>query len=263
MKITISSFLIAIMIVLTSSCKKKEGCTDATALNFDPTAELNCCCEYSDAFDLTFHMHNYIGPDEVTEGNTYVINGVNTKLDITRFYVSNIRLVDADGIETTATGKYLLITPAEETYPAGALPAGNYTKLRFDIGIDSITNHADPSQYPLNDPLGPQFPNMHWGWDFGYIFIRIDGFADKDLNGSTESAFEMHIGKDSFLTTIELDYPFETEAQKSYAAHIVVNWTELFAGIDMTGDIITHTTDNLDLANQIINNLGNVFTKEE
>ena len=25
---------------------------------------------------------------------------------------------------------------------------------------------------------------MHWSWDAGYIFIRIDGMADQDLNGT-------------------------------------------------------------------------------
>lgn len=29
-----------------SSCKKNEGCTDPSAINYDPDAEKNCCCEY-------------------------------------------------------------------------------------------------------------------------------------------------------------------------------------------------------------------------
>ena len=29
-----------------SSCKKKEGCTDPTATNYDPDAEKDCCCEF-------------------------------------------------------------------------------------------------------------------------------------------------------------------------------------------------------------------------
>ena len=172
-------------------------------------------------------------------------------------------MVDASGNETPATGEYLLVLPEEEMYTTGSLPPGDYIKLRFDIGIDSATNHADPSTYNLGDPLGPQFPNMHWGWDFGYIFLRIDGMVDKDLNGSTETPFEIHLGKDEFLTAVEIDYPFNTEAGSTYDAHITINWTELFEGVDMTGELTTHTGDNMTLATQIANNLEVIFSKEE
>lgn len=30
-----------------SSCKRKEGCTDPTATNYDPDAERDCCCEFA------------------------------------------------------------------------------------------------------------------------------------------------------------------------------------------------------------------------
>lgn len=41
-------FLIAAMTIVVFSCKKKEGCTDSNALNFDVEAEKSCesCCEY-------------------------------------------------------------------------------------------------------------------------------------------------------------------------------------------------------------------------
>lgn len=235
---------------------------DVNALNYDPSAEVDCCCEYPDEFNLNLHLHNDFGAEELQEGDTVVINGITSKLDITRFYISNIRLVDADGNETPATGKYLLVKPEQEDYPIGVLPSGNYAKIRFDIGIDSATNHGDPSVYPLDDPLGPQFPNMHWGWDFGYIFMRIDGFADKDADGSLESIIQMHLGLDQYLYTAEVDYPLNAEAQENYDIHLVFDWQALFAGVDMTDNTITHTSDNWDLADILYGNLGSVFSAE-
>lgn len=245
-----------------SSCKKKEGCMDPNALNYDPSAEVDCCCEYAQEFNLSLHLHNNFGTEELAEGDTLIINGITSRLDITRFYISNIRMVDADGNETPSSGKYILVTPGEEEYPAGILPSGDYTKIRFDIGIDSATNHGDPSIYPLDDPLGPQFPNMHWGWDFGYIFLRIDGLVDRDMNGSLESIIQMHLGLDDYLYTVEIDYPFNAEAQGSYVAHLVFEWQKLFVGVDMTVNTITHTSDNWDLADILYGNLPNVFSKE-
>lgn len=42
-----SLLLIAAVAVALPSCKKKEGCTDPTASNYDADAEKDCCCEYT------------------------------------------------------------------------------------------------------------------------------------------------------------------------------------------------------------------------
>ena len=39
--------MIAALSVALPACKKKEGCTDPTANNFDADAEKDCCCEYA------------------------------------------------------------------------------------------------------------------------------------------------------------------------------------------------------------------------
>lgn len=45
---TIGLLLIGAVAVALPACKKKkEGCTDAAALNYDPDADKNCCCEYA------------------------------------------------------------------------------------------------------------------------------------------------------------------------------------------------------------------------
>ncbi len=245
-----------------SSCTKKEGCTDPNALNYDASAEKDCCCEYATTFDLELHLHGYVGANALLEGNTYTINGVDTRLDLVQFYVSNIRVVDASGTEFPAEN-YLLVKPEVNGYDAGAVEAGSYTALRFDIGIDSLTNHADPSVYPANDPLGPQFPPMHWSWDAGYIFIRIDGMADQDLNGTPETAFEMHVGKDANRVAVEIPYAFSAEAGDAFTFHLNVNWNNFFDGVDMTGDITTHTSDNLDLTSILVTNINGMFSLEE
>ncbi|MCB9170735.1 MAG: T9SS C-terminal target domain-containing protein [Flavobacteriales bacterium] len=35
------------------ACKKKEGCTDPSALNYDPDADKDCCCEYATNKEFT------------------------------------------------------------------------------------------------------------------------------------------------------------------------------------------------------------------
>lgn len=255
-------FLLCIA-VIGVSCKKKEGCTDATALNYDASAEKDCCCEYQTTFHLDMHLHPYFGATPLAEGSTFVINGVSTRLDITRFYISNIRLVDASGNETAIAGKYLLVTPEFDDYDIGDVEAQDYTSVKFDIGVDSVTNHEDPAQYQLGDPLGFQTPPMHWGWDIGYIFMRVDGEADTTGDAIPDKSFQMHLGTDDFLSTATVDYAISASAGGGFTIHLNVLWNKLFEGVDMTGNLTTHTTDSVILAEQLVSNIGNMFVKEE
>ncbi len=261
--LTISALLILISF---NSCKKIEGCTDETATNYDPEAEVNVGCIYNESFAVEMHMHQYIGAEELVEESIYELGGVATKLNLVQFYISNIILVDANGNETPAEGVYLLMKPEEEEYAIGNFPAGDYTKIMFDVGIDSATNHADPSLYEIGDPLGAQFPNMHWGWSFGYIFVRIDGEADVTGDGAPDNPdglFELHLGSDHYVATIEIDLPLTIGEGQENICHLKTQWETFFNGVDLSTDNTTHSTDNVDLANTIYGNIFDMFSPED
>jgi len=255
----------ALVFTVFNSCNKKEGCMDPAALNFNPDAEVDKGCLYTESYATEMHMHQYINGGELVAGNTYTINGTQVALDLVQFYVGNITLIDADGNETVAEDVYLLVKPDEEAYAIGNIPAGNYTAIRFDVGIDSATNHADPSQYALGDPLGAQSPSMHWGWSFGYIFIRIDGQADSDADGTPDpaGAFEMHAGEDHYLATIELPISLTIGDGQENIIHMEADWDTFFTGVDMVNDNTMHGSDNEPLANLLLDNTLNMFSTED
>ncbi|MCB9745595.1 MAG: metallo-mystery pair system four-Cys motif protein [Alphaproteobacteria bacterium] len=108
-----------------------------------------------------------------------------------RFYVHDLRLVDASGAETAVTlhddgvwqdGTVALIdfedgsalcsngTTPTNSMVHGEVPAGEYTGLRFTLGVPFELNHADPAtaESPLN------LTTMHWNWQGGYKFLRLD-----------------------------------------------------------------------------------------
>ena len=255
-----------LVLFVLSSCTKKEGCMDENALNYDPEAEVDMGCEYATEDPaVEMHLHQFITGTELVEENMYTINGVVTNLSLVQFYVSEITLIDAAGNETLNDETYLLVTPEVEDYAIGNFPAGTYTKVRFNIGIDSVTNHNDPSKYEIGNPLGAQFPSMHWGWSFGYIFVRIDGEADVDGNGVPDSdgQFEMHLGSDPYLATVEIDYPITIGQGSENIIHLNTDWDAFFEGVDMANDNTTHVTDNADLAGTLFENIQNMFSAEE
>jgi len=109
-----------------------------------------------------------------------------------RFFVSNVRLINAEGqevpVELTQDGVWQYNNVAlldfedgsglcSETGTAevndkivGSVPEGSYTGIVFDLGVPFELNHLDTATAPA--PLN--LPAMWWNWRAGYKFVRID-----------------------------------------------------------------------------------------
>lgn len=109
-----------------------------------------------------------------------------------RFYVSDLNLIDADGVATPLQldqdgfwqyeGTALLDfedgthgcadsgNADMNSVVKGTAPAGDYVAVRFDLGVPFDLNHLDVTlaQSPLNVPA------MWWNWQGGYKFLRLD-----------------------------------------------------------------------------------------
>lgn len=117
------------------------------------------------------------------EGEAFSLNDL-------RFFVSNVRLVDASGAETAAAivpdGAFQQADVAmidlagsggscdgtEATHDTLSLvaPAGDYARLLFTLGVPFERNHQDPTT--AGSPLDQMA--MHWGWRGGYRFLKFD-----------------------------------------------------------------------------------------
>ena len=129
-----------------------------------------------------------------------------------RFFVSEVRLVATDGrtqalklhadIPWQQPGVALIDledgqgacsngTSEQFAYLVGSAPPGNYTTLRFTVGVPFEQNHANPltADAPLDDPA------MHWHWRSGYKFIRA-GVA------TTDDSFWIHVGSSGCAGTV-------------------------------------------------------------
>jgi uncharacterized repeat protein (TIGR04052 family) len=108
-----------------------------------------------------------------------------------RFYASNIRLVRRDGVEVPVvltqdglwqnggvalvdfedgTGPCMNGTPETRALIEGEVPTGDYTRVRFDVGLPFDVNHREPTLQP--SPLN--LSKMFWSWNAGYKFMRLD-----------------------------------------------------------------------------------------
>lgn len=73
--------------------------------------------------------------------------------------------------------------------------------LNFGLGVAPSVNHNDPSAFPSSNPLNIAIANdMHWSWNTGYIFIKVEGRADTLVDGTVNCnhLFSYHVGGDYF-----------------------------------------------------------------
>jgi hypothetical protein len=197
--------------------------------------------------------------------STYTINGANTQINFVGYYITDIKAVKTNNTEISIGGIYLVkgnetLTLTEE------LDAGNYKALTFKVGIaDSLINHGDPSLYNAGDPLALQTPSMHWSWNTGYIFFRLDGLVDTSANnqhGITES-LTFHLGRLSSVRTVTINQNFSVVGTHNnpgqYEADVVLNVEDVLAGIDIKTDRVTMTMNNPALATKACDNLPDAF----
>lgn len=197
------NIVIAVLIISPSlflaSCKKESGCTDPSAVNFDPEAEEDCCCVYSSDFEtprfnatINFeHLVNGATVDLTASGHPYQnALGQDFNIEELRYLISDITFHQANGENFTINDYHFVDLSKPSTFiytPSIKVPAGNYTSVSFTFGFDEEDNK--PGAYQDLNAL-----NWNWsmmGMDLGYHYMQINGTYDS--SGVTKG-FMTHMG---------------------------------------------------------------------
>jgi hypothetical protein len=199
------------------------------------------------------------GSQTLSQGANYqTADGRKISFSIINFYLSNISL-KADTGYVHLNDLFLLCNANRSTYELTDLPIQNYSSIRFSIGVDSVINAGDPTDYKSTDPLGLQSDiPMHWGWNTGYVFALLEGKYDEtpDNTGIPTGNWAYHIGLNQlFMQDIEIPL-------SDSKIEIVFDAAGIFNNVDVLTEIETMSTTNFPLASKISENLKNhVFKK--
>ena len=160
-------------------------------------------------FDNVFGDANLILDTQsnvTSEGETLKISDV-------KYIISNIVLTKEDGTTFTypKSQSYFLIDEANaDTHEIELqkIPAGNYTKIKFGIGVDKT--QFDLGATGQGDFLTTaQDAGMMWSWSAGYKFLLFEGMFTSSTV-TTEAKFMVHTGQtgtDYNYTDVTLDLP--------------------------------------------------------
>jgi uncharacterized repeat protein (TIGR04052 family) len=160
---------------------------------------------------VEIHFRGQLGDEPFVCGQEYqnigTTGGTLTPADF-RFYVYNVRLVSAGGDDVAVQldqsykpwqlDDIALLDFEDKTGPCfasgtvptndlvvGTVPPGEYTGVKFIMGVPFERNHANQVTAP--DPLSQE--TLFWSWQAGYKFLRVDTF-----DVSTAEEFRIHLG---------------------------------------------------------------------
>jgi hypothetical protein len=81
-----------------------------------------------------------------------------------------------------------------------------FTSLQANLGVGSEQNHSDPTLFSSESWLNISNSNdMHWDWNPGYIFVKIEGKTDTipDAIQELNHNFVFHCGLDENLQMVD------------------------------------------------------------
>ena len=125
----------------------------------------------------------------ISENNNHVLYNSDTII-ITKLklYISNIRLLKkGEEVWKDVEKAHLIDLKNNIGFDLNKSSEIVYDEIRFDIGIDSLTNVSGALSGALDPTKG-----MYWSWQSGYINFKLEGY--KKNNNIKSNLLKYHIG---------------------------------------------------------------------
>lgn len=198
--------------------------------------------EVSGTGNLKVEFDNAFGSNDLilnTQENTTSTNEV-LKIAKLKYIISNIVLTNEDGTTFTypKSESYFIIdeaTPASLLANLENVPAGNYTKIKFGVGVDK--EQFDLGATGQGDLLAnAQTAGLTWSWAAGYKFVVMEGsFTSPTVTNS--ASFKVHTGKsgtDYNYTEVTLELPSKALVRTTISpvVHIITDVSKILDGVN-------------------------------
>lgn len=245
----------------------KEGCLDIEAINYDASADDDCCCTYprlvlrvNQVYDTLLFFNDGLYPDD---------NDQLFRIKSIAFYLSDFQLFQHSesfrvsdtltlntllGNDTSSQrfiNDFLLVRRSPIDYLVGTFrPDGVFTEVNFRLGLSADAQKVLPNKAPTGHPLSPQPDSLWRGQSKGFVFLQAvvvrDSmaatapdtlrFLQADLGqpvfGATGQFF--HFTGYDFPVTLRVDYK-RMFAGVNWSIHDIQAWkTQIVANLPST-----------------------------
>ncbi len=186
------------------------------------------------------------------------------QIELLKFYFSNCVLEKQDGtlvpIVDVALVDYASTSPLSIDID---VETGNYINLHFAVGLDSLMNASDPSDFDSSHPLSIS-NNTYWSWSSKYKFFMLEGRVDSQSDGIADATFSYHSGFNSFYREITIPLNNFNINSDGSAVLLELNLDSVLNGeagiVDFVIEPNAHSLNDYELLEIISNNLLNAFT---
>lgn len=186
------------------------------------------------------------------------------KIEKVNFFMSDIQFNELDTLKLS--NPFLYRKNQDESIASfvhSVDESGDYSSMSFKIGVSQPTNSSDPTTYDQGNHFSSYHSgDMHWSWNTGYIFLKIEGTYDTIPGGSdTPLNFAWHIGNDVNLDSVTFNQPLTLNSNQLNILDMRYDISKVFAHdgdtVWIKEDPILHSTPaQVDVSKKIISNFS-------
>lgn len=247
----ISSLLLMLLVVILAGCGDDDAGSGSLKLNFK--------LKYGDQSLVMFEPYTYPTGQKMTFSR-FSFYFADAQLKSGSNY-TGIHEISYHTLTNSHTGAAAAAKGYDYTIPN--IKAGNYTSLKFALGVPKVSNDKTPADFANSHVLSNQAE--YWsGWK-SYVFTKTEGLIDFDGDGTMESGYALHTGANEALRTIELPVNLTIAEGKESTLNITIDLKKEF-GSNPVYDIVTnpqiHSISQAAQVKQLIDNLATAFSVE-
>jgi len=175
-------------------------------------------------------------------------NADSIEFETFKFYISAIELYQNNKLVFKEENSFHLIdfsNPASLIINLNSEKKVNYNQIKFNIGIDSITNISGAMGGDLDPTKG-----MYWAWQSGYINFKLEGKSN--LCKTRGNDFFYHIG--GYTHPFNTLQKVELHTKKTKEITVSINVNAFFNNIDIgkTNQLMSPNKDAVFVSKQVI-----------
>jgi len=138
----------------------------------------------------------------------YIANSTDSiQIETLKLYISNVEFYNNEQLIYKEKNSFHLIDAADSStfnLPINFLSKTFFNQIKFNIGIDSITNYGGAMGGDLDPTKG-----MYWTWQNGYINFKIEGKSNLSIAKNKEFVFHLGGYQNSFSTLQTIQLPVQ------------------------------------------------------
>ena len=185
-------------------------------------------CQKNRQINIAFNPVFATRPIDFNDSVYSLKDGNNIKFETLKFYISGIQFYNNAKLVWQEKNSYHLYDATDGNHQSVKLSIPStikFSKLTFNLGIDSVTNVSGAMGNDLDPTKG-----MYWTWQNGYINLKLEGTSNTCPNPKKE--FQFHLG--GYIKPLACLKKISIEVNNKNSINIYIDIKQFIDAIDLS-----------------------------